>query len=364
MRSGDASMQDLEELRDELLSLEPGTPIAPRFHCPRLVELLLEDSEALQIDAPESAVFWADQAFALAAALRDKRFLASDGMARAARLKGNALRLEGDLVAANQAFALGLLHLGDASPERAWFCRALGVLRWEQDRLEEASSLLQQAAWLFSDSKNEVEEAVSLLLLGLLCAETSTPLRGLASLLHASAAKGSAGPCWLRLRCGFLKAALLGGLTACTRGRVVLDATMQLYSGVRDEGEILRACRLEGAARARLGDLEEGESLLEGVRRKQLARRDVQELTLSSLALAALLAVRGRRREVRRLTEELREAGLEPNEGGVFAVEALESLQVEMKQGARPWEGAARVSAEFLRLCRRFSVRLEPVPFF
>lgn len=139
---------------------------------------------------------------------------------------------------------------------------------------------------------------------------------------------------------------------------------MDLYSRTPKEGEILLAYRLEGAARARLGELAESESLLEGVRRKQLVRRNLPEAALTSLTLGAVLASMGRAKEIRRLAAEIRGAGFEPDEGGTFAVEALESLQIDLKQGIGPWHGAARASAEFLRLCRRFNVRLEPVPFF
>jgi hypothetical protein len=355
--------EDVEDLRDELLSLEPGQPLERRFHSQPLIDLLLQDSEALQSDAPESAMFWADQAFALADAMRDKRFLANDAMARAARLKGNALRLEGELESADRAFSVGLMYLGHASPERPWFCRSLGLLRWAQDRLDESHSLLMHAAWLFADQHLKDEVTPCLSLTGLLWSETSTPHWGLPAVHHAWMLGGVPHHPWLALRCGFLTAAHLAESGACSEGRAVLEETMDLYSRTPKEGEILLAYRLEGAARARLGELAESESLLEGVRRKQLVRRNLPEAALTSLSLGAVLASMGRAKEIRRLAEEIRGAGFEPDEGGTFAVEALESLQMDLRQGIGPWDGAARASAEFLRLCRRFNVRLEPVPF-
>jgi hypothetical protein len=359
----EVSRQVLSDLQEELLQLEPGRPIPSHFCSPSLVEFLLQESEELQADAAESAILWADLAFHLADALRNKRFLACDAMARAARLKGNAFRLDGGLEAADRAFALGLMYLGDASPERPWFLRSLGILRWEQDRLAEGFGLLEHAAWLFSDLGLKGEEAACLSLAGLLWSETSKPGRGLAPLLHASVTERTEAPGWLRLRCGFLTAAFLGDLGSFAHGRTILDASMRLYSGTRLEGEILIACRLEGAARARLGDLKEGEHLLEGVRRKQLERRNVQEAALTSLALGALLAATGSNRKIRNLESEMQAAAFEPEAGGSFAVEALRSLQIDLRGGVRPWDAAARTGAEFLRLCRRFEVRLEPVPF-
>lgn len=352
----------MEDLRDELENLKPGEKPGLRFQRPALVDLLLADSEALQENAPERSVFWADRAFVLADVMRDRRFLASDSMVRAARLKGNVLRLQGALEAADQAFALGAMHLGDTSPERPDFCRGLAVLRWEQARVDEAIGLLQTAAWLFSEADRGADEAVCLFLYGLLCDETSAPLRGLLS-LHRAAASGWPVADWLALRCGFLEAALLADRGSRSEGLSVLAATMRLYGRVRDEGETLRALRLEGAARARLGDLQEGELVLEGVRRKQLARRNVQEVVLTSLALGALLAGTRRGREIQGLGEEIRDAGFQPQEGGGFALESVESLEADLKQGVRPWDAAARAGAEFLRRCRRFGVRLEPVPF-
>lgn len=363
MRSRSGRVKDVEALRDELLALTPGERLDPRFHSTALVDLLLEDSEAIQAVAPESAVLWADLAWTLAEALRNKKSLGSDAKARAARIKGNVLRLEEDLEAAERAFAAGFIHLADDSPERPYLCRSLGLLRWAQDRLDEAISLLQHAAWLFAEHDRRGEAAVCLSLLGLLWSDTSKPARGLGPLHHADLLGGTPHHAWLSLRCGFLRAAHLAEAGASPQGRAVLENTLGLCSRIPKEGETLLAVRLEGAARARLGETGQGEDLLEGVRRKQLARRNVPEVALTSLTLGAVLASRGRAREIGRLVLEIKAASFEPEEGGVFAVEALQALQAEIRHGAGPWEGAARTAAEFLRLCRRFEVRLEPIPF-
>lgn len=105
MSSRSRRVQDVEALRDELLALAPGERLDPRFHSIALVDLLVQDSEAVQAVAPESAVLWADLASTLAEALRNKKSLGSDAKARAARIKGNVLRLEEDLEAAERAFA-------------------------------------------------------------------------------------------------------------------------------------------------------------------------------------------------------------------------------------------------------------------
>lgn len=363
MRSRSRRVKDAEALRDELLAIAPGERLDPRFHSTALVDLLLQDSEAAQAMAPESAVLWADLASMLAEAMRNKKSLGSDAKARAARIKGNVLRLEGDLEGAERTFAAGLIHLADDSPERPCVCRSLGLLRWAQDRLDEGISLLQHAAWLFAEHGRRGEDAVCLSLLGVLWSETSKPVRGLGPLHHAHLMGGTPHHAWLSLRCGFLRAAHLAEVGACSQGRAVLEETLGLYSRIPNEGETLLAFRLEGAARARLGEPGQGEDLLEGVRRKQLARRNVPEVALTSLTLGAVLASLGRGREIGRLASEIQDASFEPEEGGVFAVEALQALQAEIRRGAHPWEEAARTAAEFLRLCRRFEIGLEPIPF-
>lgn len=223
---------------------------------------------------------------------------------------------------------------------------------------------MRQAASLFAEQGETGEEAVCLSLLGLLWSETSKPERSLEPLSAAALLGGTPHHPWLALWCGFLRAFHLAGVGACSEGRAVLEKTMDLYCRTRHDADVLRAYRLEGAARARLGELGQGEALLEAVRRKQIQRRNVPEAALASLAQAAVLAIQGRAGKIARLTAEIQAAAFAAEEGSVFAVEALELCGSDLAEGVDPWLSAAQAGAEFLRLCRRFDVRLERVPFY
>lgn len=352
----------IEALRDELLGLAPGERLDPRFHSEDLLELLLEESELAQLDDPDSAILWADLALPIAEALRDKRWLASNGKARAARLKANALRLRGELEKAEHAFTQARVHLDDNSLERPYFNQFLAVLRWEQHSLDEAIGLLLHAASLFRAAKRPAERAACLLLLGLLQSEMSFPASGLPPLLEGWPQGSPHRRPYLSLCGGFALAAHFGEIGEIERGRDVLAKTMDLYPLVRDERHILQAIRWEGSARARLGEIGQAEELLETLRRKNLDRRDLPELTLTSLALGAVLAELGRPEEIDHLIADS-ERNFASEEGCTFAVEALRALRDGVERGDGARRSAAWAASEFRRLCRLFDIPLGPIPF-
>lgn len=351
-----------EELREELLSLSPGEPLDPRFHSDDLVELLLHESESEQIENPESAVVWADLALPITEALRDKRWLAGVGKVRAARLKANAHRLAGDLDQAEAAFTLARIHLHDFSLERPWLNRSLGVLRWEQHRLDEAAALFQLAATLFAQTGKGEEEATTLLLLGLLHSEMSFPAAGL---LHIHEGLFRVSPHrhpWLSLCSGFALASHLCELGEIAKGRDILVKTMDLYALVRGERWILEGFRREGAARARLGEIEQAEHLLEGVRREHLARRDLPETALTSLDLGVVLVELGRPEQIQPLIDDIGH-NFPVDQGTILAVDALQSFQAGVQRGDGARRSASHAASEFRRLCRLSDISLGPVPF-
>jgi len=352
-----------EELRHDLFGLSAAERrrLDQRFHSRDLIALLLEDSQAVQIRDPEDAAHLAGLALLVAEVMRDKKHLGSDAVVRAGRMQANALRLLGERLEAEHAFATARFHLDDESPERPFFCRSLALLRWEQQWLDEAAALLQHAAFLFHEQQAAEEEGASLLLLGVLGSETTVPGRGLPPLAQGWTLIRPARHPWLSLCGGFVLAALLGEVGQPGRGRAVLSEAIALYGSVREESQILQGYRLEAVARARLGEICHAEELLDAVRRKQLERRDLAELALTSLELGAVRAELGRAGDVACLGEDL--AGFDPEEGGTFAVEALAALQAGLAEGRKPRQEAARLAAEFRRLCRLFNSPLEPVSF-
>jgi len=355
-----------EALCDEILSIEPAERVdqllaEPRFHSEDLLELLLDESQALQPTDPEASAFWAELAGHLAEVLRDKSFLGSDSKVRAGVLHGNALRLGGDLEGADRAFLAANTHLDEDSPEVAFYARGLGVLRWEQHRLTEAVSLLEHAAELYGEAQLEQDAEISLLLLGVLHAETWEPLRGLRPLLEGRCCAADPSPQpWLSLRGGFVLSARLVEFGELPTARAVLEETMDLYKQIRDEHETLCGFRLEGAARARLGEIGQAEELLQGVRAHRLSRRQLPELVFTSLELAVVLAELGRGDEIAQLAADLQ--GFEPEEGGVFAVEAFHLFEALRSQHDLR-RSAAGAAAEFRRLCRLSAVPLGAIPF-
>ncbi|HKH44001.1 MAG TPA: hypothetical protein VKM72_04980 [Thermoanaerobaculia bacterium] len=351
-----------EELRDELLSLSPAERLDPRFHSDDLVELLLDESEAAQVEDPESTIVWADLALPITEALRDKRWLASNGKVQAARLKGNAWRLQGDLAQAEAAFALAAIHLDDNSLERPWFCRSLGVLRWEQHRLDEAIGLFLHAGALFHAAGMGEEEATTLLLLGLLYSETAFPAGGLLSLYEGFFRASPHRHPWLSLCSGFALASHLGEIEQIAEGRDVLAKAMDLYALVRKERCLLQGCRWEGAARVRLGESGQAEQLLEGVRRRHLARRDLPELALTSLDLGAVLVELGRPEEIQRLIEEI-DHNFPTDQGTTLAVQALQAFQAGTRRGDGARRSASWAASDFRRLFRLLAIPLGPIPF-
>lgn len=351
-----------EELREELLSLSPTERLDPRFHSGDLVELLLHESEMAQIEDPESAIVWADLALPITEALRGKRWLASNGKVRAARLKANAYRLTGDLAQAEAAFALARIHLDDNSLERPGFNQALGVLRWDQHRLDEAIALFLHAAVLFRQAGQGEEEAITLLLLGLLHSEMSFPAAGLPPIYEGLFRASPHRHPWLSLCSGFALASHLGEIEQIAKGRDILAKTMELYSLVREERWLLQGCRWEGAARARLGESGQAEQLLEGVRRQHLARRDLPELTLTSLDLGVVLVELGRPEEIQRLIEDI-DRNFPVEEGNTLAVEALHAFQAGVQRGDGARRSASWAASDFRRLCRLFDISLGPIPF-
>lgn len=354
-----------EELRDEILSFEPAERSGrltgdPRFHSDDLLELLLDESQTLQATDPDAATFWGQMAGQLAEVLRDKSTLGSDSQVRAGVLRGNALRLAGDLEGAGRAFTAASAHLEEDSAEVPVYARSLGVLRWEQHRLAEAVSLLEHAARLSLSEELEADAGLSLLLLGVLHGETCAPERGLSCLLQGHQTVSPPQP-WLNLRGGFLLSARLVELGELPIARTVLDETMELYKLIREEHETLCGYRLEAAARARLGEIGRAEDLLQGVRHARLSKRHLPELVLTSLDLAVVLVELGRDHEIEQLAADVQ--GFEPEEGGVFAIEAFELFRSFRSEGRNLRRSAAGAAAEFRRLCRLFTVPMAPLPF-
>ena len=115
---------------------------------------------------------------------------------RAGLLKADARRLAGRLEEAHQALAEEDFLLAPL-PELARLRRAVGLVRWEQGRLEEGAFHLEGAATAFSMAQRRAEEGETLALLGLLQAETGLLPQCTGSLLGGLRLLPAEGRPWL-----------------------------------------------------------------------------------------------------------------------------------------------------------------------
>jgi tetratricopeptide (TPR) repeat protein len=155
--------QEAEELYAELMVIEAEqlVPIFedPRFRRAALVEKLLEASRDALPDGPQRAEELAALASALAVYLSDADE-AAEGRVRAACRRADARRLAGDRAGAERALGEATLHSGDTGAQ-AELCRALGLLRWEEGRIDEAAALLERAAALWAEEEVTHEESAA-----------------------------------------------------------------------------------------------------------------------------------------------------------------------------------------------------------
>jgi tetratricopeptide (TPR) repeat protein len=303
-----------ERLLEELLAKPPDQRRQAlqetRFHSASLLAALLAQSQAAQPLTPERS----DTLAALAGDLAIHLFRQEPDdeesalfQAQVGNLSGNARRLlgrwEGAEIALGSA-AYSLAFIAGPSWEGATFCRYLGLLRWEQGRLDEAEALLRQAARLFRELGSCGEEAVSRVLLGLLSLERD---RAGSAVLLLQAGRADLPPenDWLRVRAGLGLALGLAELGHADRAFQILEETCRSFPAITDERELARLPWLEGRVVARLGDGKEAEPLLDMARRSLIAEQNVADGTLCSLDLAAVWAGSGRRTEIPKLLQDL-----------------------------------------------------------
>jgi tetratricopeptide (TPR) repeat protein len=302
--------EDVERLCEELMRAEPARQFRmirePRFQSLGLLDWLLEQSHERQLSNPAGAAQLARLALRLGTAFKTDRTEAVAALPRAFCLGANALRLDSRLAAADVLLARGSLFLAD-SLERAFHCRTLAVLRWEQARTDEAQALLEHAVRLYGRDGLEGDAALSRLLLGLVRLETGDG--DALQALHRGwpEVDRDADPL-AALRGGLALAASLAQAGQGDRARDVLRQAWGLYSRVTDPREMHRVVWWEGRTLAGLGDHEEGLELLESVRRQLFAEPSPAEAALVSIDLARLMLESHRSAGIEGLAQELTSA--------------------------------------------------------
>jgi tetratricopeptide (TPR) repeat protein len=299
----------VEGLLDELLARPREQHFelidGPPFEEGLLVGPLLWRSRQEQLREPEYAEHLAFLAARLAGRTLDDAGLRK-ALVRAGLLKGNARRLAGRLEEAQEALAQEGFLLSPL-PELARLRRAMGLVRWEQGRLEEGAFHLEGAAAAFSAAERRTEEGETLVLLGLLEAEEGLLPQCTGSLLGGLRLLVAEGRPWLVARGCLTLAGAFAALGCPDEALHLLRKGRELIPAVDDGAEATYLYGLEGAALGALGEVEEACALLRPVRSRHLIEGRLPEAALASLDLAFALAEQGASGEAESLARELEE---------------------------------------------------------
>lgn len=285
-----------------------------RYRSPILVELLLLETGNRLKHKPRKALHWLDvAAAAVRRALSDLVDLEHteplrELMARVRGQRANALRVLGELPAADQAFtALAMDYSTEAlsSPVRAELLSLEASLRQDQRRLDEADRLLTRAASLYREAANGAALGRIFLQQGIVRSLADQPARAIEVLksaahqltidqhpaLHLAARHGIA-----------LSLCQLGDFAAA---RLLVRELEPLYRRFDDPWTQLRRAWVEGQIAAGLGEDESALERFESTRSGYLELELPYDAAMVALDLAELRLRGGEIREVELLAEEM-----------------------------------------------------------
>jgi len=356
----------VERLFQELTQAPPARRLGmvrqARFRSLGLLDRLVAESHASQLAEPGRAAELARLAVRLASLFGAGDEEAAAALPRAYCLGANARRLEGRPQAAEALFAKAARFLSGPM-ERAFYCRALALVRWEQGRADEAEALLQHAACLFACEGLDREVGACLTLLGLVLHEEGGQGDPLALLARGWTEMDRDGRPLLALRGGLALAALLAQAEQGERARGLLRETWRLFAAVAEPEEMVRVYWWEGRVLARLGEREEALHVLESVRRQLIAEPSPAEAALVSLDLALALAESGQVDEIEALAEAL-QSSFPTVPVMPLTAENLRAIAILARRGERRLREAGQATAVTLRrMVRACGLRLKPLPF-
>ncbi len=357
-----------EQLLGELLAcpLEERAALLEkeRFRSSELLDLLLEECQAALPFEP------ARGEELLAAVSTLGRYFEQEGATelgfelerkgRAVCLRGTARRLVGDHRGAEAAFDhAAFMEVGRGA--QAFFCRSLGLLRWDQGRYEEATALVRHAARRYEESECVEEMAVCLALEGILGVDQMAFLEA-APVLEAALEEldGERRP-WL-----VCQASLSLALCRLKQNQILqaraLWAGAGLYRASVPAEARVGLDWLAGTVAAGLGDGAGAEALLRPARQAFLAARQLPEATLATIDLGELLVKAGRQPELEPLVEEV-EAAFEGGPGLEVTLGGLEWLVVDAKAGVLEVPAWLGMRSALRLLWHHQGVFFQPVPF-
>ena len=356
----------VDRLFAELMQAPPGRRLRlvqkARFRSLDLLERLLEESHAGQLAEPARAAELARLAARLARLFGEGDEEAAAALPRAYSLGANARRLEGRPKAADVLLAKAVPFLAGCM-ERAFYCRTLALLRWEQGRADEAEALLQHTACLYATEGLDREVGACLVILGLVLLEEGRQGDPLALLARGWAEMDRDGRPHLALRGSLALAALLAQSDLGERARGLLSEAWRLSAQVAEPADMLRIYWWEGRVLARLGNREEALHMLESVRRQLLAEPSPAEAALVSVDLALVLAESGRADEIEALAEALW-SSFPAVPAMLLAAQHLSAVAILARGGeTRLREATAKTAITLRRIFRACGLCIKPLPF-
>jgi tetratricopeptide (TPR) repeat protein len=357
-RKAEAARQ-FEELMGMSAEEWLGALQAPGFRSSEFLDTLLEQCHARQLLNPRQAAEIGRLAAQLAADLIEEEEGPVEHLHRALCLEMNALRLAGEVKEEH----LGRMAVSPSSREnRAFYCRLLAIVRWEQGRADEAAALLQYAEALYRHGLPS-EQGVCLALRGLLAAEEDNVGDALPCLHQGWALMDRDLRPQLALRVALSLSFCFAAASQEEQARCFYDEALRLLPVLRDPEETVRVMWLQARVLARLGQKGEARDLLQSVLRALGAENSLAEAILAGLDLALL----SESAEMGTLVDYLGSIHFEPQDGPVLdlVLDALYALEV---YSAKPERIALERKVIAVRdsLRRTFRARglpMKPLPF-
>jgi tetratricopeptide (TPR) repeat protein len=336
-----------------------GALQVPGFRNSEFLDTLLEQCHARQLLNPRQAAEIGRLAAQLAADLLEEEEGPVEPLHRALCLEMNALRLAGEVTEEH----LGRMAVSPSSREdRAFYCRLLALVRWEQGRADEAAALLEYAEELYRNGLPS-EQGVCFALLGLLAAEEDNVGDALPYLYQGWALMDRDLRPQLALRVALSLSFCFAAASQEEQARCFYNEALRLLPALRDPEETVRVMWLQARVLARLGQKGEAKHLLQSVLRALGAENSLAEAVLAGLDLALL----SDSAKMGTLVEYLGSINFEPLDGPVLdlVLDALYALEV---YSAKPERIALERKVIAIRdsLRRTFRVRglpMKPLPF-
>jgi tetratricopeptide (TPR) repeat protein len=359
--------QTAEQLRAELLEGPPESWLArlvdERFCNQDLFEHLLEVCHEAMPFNPRRGYEVSEVALELGRLLSEQAQDAAtvEALCRALCLGSHARRLIGEPGRA-EALLVRAAFLAHDSAGRGFFCRAYGLLRWDQGRMEEAAALLLQAGRRYRQLGDEREAAICEALVGILYSEEGDLSQAESTLRGARSGLDTQSQPLLAAQVRLALARCLALTARKADARTVRESAWRLYPSMPMEEARCALRWLEAQVADAVGDLADAGTLFNSVRRTFLAKGHLAEATLATIQLSMVLIRQGRGEKTPALAAELTEAfGGRP--GFDLTLTALRLLADETAHGttdARTW---SLMAPSYLLSFRLAGISPQPVPF-